>query len=408
MLSILSGFVQSYFYDSFLSKTNFAFLTICFGYSLFMELADLGLGRIFYFSIREKFIKRKDVSLELESYVFLYSVITIIVLIAFITTVFLASYLNEIKTTFSTLTLVVFSVNTVLSLIFNFYRNVMFAIEKYMFFDILDVIRKLGLVFSLVFLYTHNSFFLTNLSMSILILAILLILVVFLFRTNNLSFKRTRTFSRSKDIIVSYRNKALKYFRFNLNILIIYNCGFLIFPFFLPTQNIIQFGLFYRISFGVTMVIVAVSDLYIHKLTRSYIQEKYIKSRIIFKQSLLVSCVMVTIGFAVFYLNRNVIFHYWVSAEYVFSTKLNLALYIFFIGRCFQYTSTNFLSSIGHFTEIVTASYFTLFVTLTFVISMCFLDFKLSDIMLVFSLIILLDGLFNLKATFFTFHEKTI
>ena len=91
----------------------------------------------------------------------------------------------------------------------------------------------------------------------------------------------------------------------------------------------------------------SITDINIHKITKSYFQKDHTVTHIKFTKTLLLS-----IGFSfgsvtIFISLQDWFFKYWIGTKYIFNNSLLIALMIMLLGNAVQHTSGSFLLAEG-------------------------------------------------------------
>lgn len=410
-LVIIWGFLQPAAFHKFLSEKDFAFLTIFYGYGLFLDFFDFGVNKPVYARLRRDFVEGQNIQQQLIDILQLYLAILAFMVSVFAGFMFFSSYHFDNQLT--KFVVVLLAINICLTVFFNYSRNLLFAIDEFVLFERLDIARKFLNVVSIFLLAVDGSYLLTVLANLLgfgFIFGLILQKIATRFGFSLSDIFQTLELQGIKRTFWTYAHEAKYSFAFTFNANMTFNIGFLLFPLFLSSREIIQFGLWYKITYGTAMFIVAFSDLSLHHITRFYITGKVSQAFRYFLLTIAASLLSVTAMFVVFYLFKAPIFRLWVDSSYEFDGLITLSLLIFFVGRSFEYVSSTILLSLGGFFRKATVlSSFILALCFVLLFSLLYLGKSLSLILIIFSLVVLLNGLMYLAVLSIRFtsaHES--
>jgi hypothetical protein len=390
LVMVFWGFGQPYVFNRYLAANNFSFITIGYGVILFLDLFDFGISRAIYADIRNKFIKDIDYKKDLSVILKIYLYVLLYTIILFVLFLFIISI--KVKSSFSAITIILWGISIALNANFSYFRYILFAIDEYIFFEKMDVLRKLINFLLLFVIVLDNSFFIFS-TLSILMFAFIYFGIYrVLMKTHKIKLF-AENHRVTLKIFRQYIINSKWPFLFSVSQITCLNSGFLILPLALINKDIIQYGLWQKFAYGITMLIVAVSDLGLHNTTKYYFKNDFISTKKIFNKTIFVSIMCVCILFVFIFVAKKILFHYWVDESYEFSLIMFLGLLLFFIGRSFQYISTTLILSFGNnyskLARISTTFMITYHLVLFYMLSK---NLKLEYILLLFGFTILIEG----------------
>jgi O-antigen/teichoic acid export membrane protein len=403
---VLYGFVQPNLFSRYQTKENFAFFLILYGSAIYFVFMDAGLGRLSYSQIRKEFIDnnfnyKKNISTIISVYLY---VLLIIISLYFLYSLFIS---NSLANTVLPLTLFLFSIYVGINIIFSYLRSIFNAVDKYLMFEKYDFLRKVVNLLSIFLVIIDHSLLLTIIVNIVFICLLIFLLLYKLIRKLDISFSFSykecvffvkSNIQDSKDIII-----------FSLCEALIYNGGFLLFPYFLSTFDTIIYGLWMKVFMGFAVLMRAIADISIHSITEAFHKNNNKLMLVLFKNTLTISC-LVGVGLtAIFYFLDDMLFKYWVGTEYLFSTLLFLSFVVFFLGNCIQHSAGIFIMSLGsYFSFMRTRSMFIcLFsIIVTLITLKVFRSIEIT--LLVFSIVYLIGSLTYLRKAFLIMSSKTL
>lgn len=287
---------------------------------------------------------------------------------------------------------------------FAFFRYILFSIDEYILYEKLDILRKGANFLLLLIVIFDKSFFL----FSIFSIAILIVIYYEIFKMllQKHKIKYTNPFSSFSDTIqlfVFYIKKSKWSFIYNVTHITLHNSGFLILAFVLANKEIIQYGIWQKFAYGVTMVIVAVSDLGLHNTTKHYFENDIYTTLKLFKKTILICIISTIILFCFVLAIQNQLFHYWVNESYKFSFIMFTSLILFFLGRSLQFVSTSLILSFGNNYIKLAIIGISSMVIYHLILLYILLNHALLDyIILLFGLTVIIEGIFY----FFIFYNQ--
>jgi O-antigen/teichoic acid export membrane protein len=392
-LLVAWGFLQPTLFSKYLTEDKFSFLTIAYGYGLFLEFFDFGMGKPLYATVRSKFIKGEDYITDMQGGILIFTFIFLYSFFIFTGVLFLKSYFsgNHI----GLFTLIFLSASITLTIFFNHLKNFLFAIDAYMHYEYIDIVRKLlnlGLIFLVITdnSYTSTVFFTT--------ISLLLLLAAGLHKINKYipikeAFAKF-SFRQSIAFIQKLSHDAGNSFLYSLCLSLSYHIGFLIVPFYLDNFAVIQYGLWYKIVYGASMFIGALSDMTIHQTTRNY-HESNTQDTLYYLAKTVGIGLAITSGIFLFlYFFKEHIFKLWVGSEYMFDLFQFIAMLLYFVGRSLQHITATFIISVGgEFSTVKKVSIIFLLITLISSIFTLHFGGNLGELLVVINIIVFLDAL---------------
>ena len=346
-LGIIVTFLQPKFFNTFFTVDEFAYLLLLFGISNYLLLFDGGLSKSIYPSIRKKFID--NISLN-DEVIDLFSVFNLIGLISFIVFCFAALFFHQLYiTNFKILFILLFSFFMSVNVLISFYKNILSAIDEYIFFEKIDVSRKIINILMILLLYIDHSFVSSILFgfLSLLVLYVSLLYKV-CFKINISFFKIfSIKYDAIKRVVKKYYTDSKDSLIFTINEILIYNGGYIIFPFFLNSYEIIIYGLWVRLFTGISMLFRAITDISIHNITRNYFEGNNYEVIKNLKIITSLNFIIIFCSFLIYFLYQDNLFFLWLNNDYFFPKLTNAALWIIIIANALQHIAGTFLISVG-------------------------------------------------------------
>lgn len=345
-IGVTSTLIQPYLFNKFFAQDDFAFLLLLYGFTTYLMFFDFGISKPIYAVLRKKFISNDEVGYILKDIIPFYNMVVVVLAIIFGICVYLAS--NSFPNSFNITVLVFFILITSMTIGINYLENILNAIDEQIFFQKIDLARKSSNLLFPFLLFIDNTFTLSLLMNSIVIL-ILYILVQY--KLKNYYESSFNLFLNSIAdfilIIKQYGKSSAQYLLFAINETIVYNGGFILIPIFLSSLFIVQYALWMKIFMGILMFVKTVIDIFIHKITRFYHEKDFDNVYKYLTITFLLS-IVVSIFFTVsIYYFNDLLFKYWVDEKYSFSGLYYLALFMWLVGVSIQGVSGTFLLSEG-------------------------------------------------------------
>ena len=163
----------------------------------------------------------------------------------------------------------------------------------------------------------------------------------------------TFSYSSSIKVIRKYFRDARDSFIFTVNEIIIYNGGYLIFPLFLTSYEIIIYGLWMRLFTGISMLFRAITDISIHDTTRRYFEGNTLIVRKNLRNILSMNFLIIFVSIIVYFSAKDWLFDFWVGNKSIFSSSINFSLWVMIFANSIQHLSGTFLISIGNHFDFV-------------------------------------------------------
>lgn len=346
-LGIIVTFLQPKFFNIFFTIDEFAYLLLLFGISNYLLLFDGGLSKSIYPAIRKKFID--NISLD-DEIIDLFSIFNLVGLISFIVFGFTALLFHQLYiTNFEILFILLFSFFISINVLISFYKNILSAIDEYIFFEKIDISRKLINILMILWLYIDHSFMSSILFGS---LSLFTLYFVTLYKVcYKLNIKFFKIFSLKYEsiakVVKTYFNDSKDSLIFTINEILIYNGGFIIFPFFLNSYEIIIYGLWVRLFTGISMLFRSITDISIHSITRNYFEGNNYEVRKSLKIITALNFAIIFCSFLIYFAYQENLFLLWLNNDYFFSKLANVALWIIIIANSLQHIAGTFLISVG-------------------------------------------------------------
>jgi len=346
LVGVLNTYLRPKFFSQYFSEQNFAFLTIIYGLAIYIGFLDGGISKPLYVSLREKFIKNKEGISKLITQTFsFYLALFVVVLVLFSLVLFIVY--TKFQNSLSVVLILLLTFNLSINFQISNFKNILLAVDEFEFFQKIEFFRRFSNLLAICSLVIDKSFILGMLLSNIIIIVLLLFLKQKL--NKKYSLKNRFLSIRMQEITSFYKQyfeQSKNFFLFTVFEIIIYNSGFIIIPFFYNDFNIIQYGLLITIFNGVSIFSRSIVDISIHEMTKTYLGGNLIKSKNIFKYSLLIALLINAMIFLFFYIFSEYIFDNWVGKKYIFTQLMYLALLIMLIGNSIQHVSGTILVSL--------------------------------------------------------------
>ncbi len=399
-MTVFYGLAQTSLFSKYLAIDDFAFITIIYGVTVYSAFADFGISKPLYSELRMMYVKEQNWREEIERVVpFMFLAIFLQNIILFL---IVGYFWIEKKNNYSILFVVIFIFTIVSNSLILYIENIYNSIDDFNYFQITDNIRRFIALLSLGFIYIDKSLYLTLIIYS---LGLIIIINNQLNRLkNNYNIKlilRSNFLINIKYIFNRYWKKSKDFLIFSINETIIYNIGFLVFPFFYNSKEIIEYGIWVKIFLGLTLLMGVIGLAYNHAISRYYLSmnESLVKNK--FKQSFIFSIIFIAFFILILYSGSDYIFLYWLDNKYKLNNIFFIALAVWCIGNACQHVSGTFLMSTGTEFEFLKNSSLYILITMT-CSTLLSLNFGLTidKTLLVNSLVYFIGALFYLKQAF--------
>ena len=369
---MLFVWVVTYVYQS----EDLVYIFMLFGIITYFTVFDFGVGKPIYARLRKMYLS-KDIRLKQEVLAGKsLMLIILIILLFFCTFTVTILYVSYLPIKISYLSTAALGLYIAFSICITLLKDVFDAIDKYLSWEKFDVYRKIGLLIATTSIYFDPS--LLILSFTLLIINILILVAL---------FKKMNSFGYyGFDIrgawhkIPFYKESAFDNLIFKINEVLMYNWGYLIIPFF-SDQLLVLYAILNRIFLGVSIPIRAISDIYIHNLTKIYfskgfssIEHKIIKLILI---SLILGLMMI---FFIFYFHKELNF-YWLNEKASIDLVFLYAISIFILTNTILHPIGSVLISIGGYFKKM-RNYSFIVVTLMITISLILLILNKGEFVL--------------------------
>ncbi len=345
--------MQIWLYAKYFDQSNLALLVLISGYSVFLSWIDAGISRPIYPSLRKKYLNGDDISTDISYILYFYILIGMLAVALFTIAVIILT--NIISNSLSSTVVIIMAINLAINTAISFFKNIFNAIDRYISFEVTELIRRVGNISTSFLLVLDHSLLLTVCCQLAILLGTYCYVTGSLLRLsgiNLLTLCRIRLPFLIKYFL-QYRRETLSYLLFMVNETLIYNWGYLIIPVFLDIKQVVVYGLWMRIYSGMATVMRAVSDVTIHTITKSFFQNRHDAARTMKKNTLMLSlCVSFTM-IGVFTTLHRWIMAVWVHDKYQFDTLLLIGLASWLIGNSIQHVAGTFLVSIGGYFQTI-------------------------------------------------------
>lgn len=361
IIAILNTYLRPQLFSVYFEESNFAILMLFYGLSVYLAFLDGGVSKPLYALIRELFINNDDKYIQYVSQAFTFFIgVFAVSLLLFCSAMLLLRHL--IEQNISILLVCLISLNLVLNFTLINFKNILIAIDKYEFFQRIELLRRGTVLLTILSLFIDSSFVLGN-----AVVNGFLIILIFYVKANTAPSYPWFRLSDAKRFYLSLFSKAKHYFVFTINETLIYNSGFIIIPLFYNDFSVIQFSLSIALYNGIAMLSRSVLDISLHDMTKRFIKGNIKRSFKNFKYSILISSSLSVLFFLILYLMSDFIFNLWVGVKYNLSNIMYLGLFIFLVGNVIQHISGTLLVSVHNNYRSVKKLSFNLMVSVVFV-----------------------------------------
>jgi len=393
-IGLFTAFLQPNFFNRFFTEDEFALLILIFGLSTYLIFFDGGISKPLYPNLRDQFINGLETGSIVKKIVNFYNVVFLSVFTFFTLVILLLSTYYD--NTFPVFFFILLSFYISLNLIISYYKNILNALDLYIPFETVEIIRKSLNIVVLLLLFVDSSFilsFLVGCAISILLYLYVLLLLV---RQTNMHVIDFFTLNKKEVsfIFSKYFTDSYQYFQFSINEILIYNSGFILIPIFLSSFEVIEYGLWMRIFIGVSLFTRAISDISIHAITKKYFAREMSIVKQMMRKLFILSTVMVFLFASLCLVFNDTLFLYWVDEKYKFDLYLNIALIIMIFSNAYQHIAGTFLLAIGGNFMALKRISFILLLIIIFVQIILIVIFKDLSIVLFATSMIYLLGMF--------------
>lgn len=399
-MTVFYGLAQASLFSKYLAINDFAFITIIYGVTVYSAFADFGISKPLYSELRMMYVKGQNWREEIEKvmpFIFFAIFLQNIILFGIV-----GYFWMEKKNNFSILFIFIFIFTIVSNSLILYIENIYNSIDDFNYFQVTDNIRRFIALVSLGFIYIDKTLYLTLLIYSLGLIIIIIMQFSRLKNNYNINLIIRADFLKNiKYIIHKYWKKSKDFLFFSVNETIIYNMGFLAFPFFYNSKEIIEYGIWVKIFVGSTLLMGVIGLAYNHAISRHYLSMNELMVKVKFIQSFMLSIIFIVIFMLILYLGSDYIFLYWLDNKYKLNNIFFISLAIWCVGNACQHVSGTFLMSIG--TEFqflkISSLYILIIMTCSTLLS---LNFRLTidKTLFVNSLVYLIGSLFYLKQAF--------
>lgn len=347
-IGIINNFFRPRLFEESFEEGNFAFLTIFYGIIIYLLFFDGGLGVVIYPLLRNKQINKKPLENDLKPLFSLYTFLFCIFSLVFIPVVVIWGMSSS---SFGFLVLFLLGFTAVFNTIITYFKSVFQGIGHFIFFEKIEILRKTGNLISILLLFVDSSF-----TSSVIFTTTFLAITIFsiiIFFTKNFKITLRDIFFISKANLLHIRNTywkdAYHYFQFSLIEGFMYNFGFILFPIFFSGNKyqIIQFGLWFTIYGGISIILRVIGEVLVNPLTKSYFSGNSYKTLKLFKNGLIVSISICLVIIIAFWFLEPIFFELWMHGKYRFNNLFIISLAIFTVGNSGQNIAGKILISIG-------------------------------------------------------------
>lgn len=314
---------------------------------------DGGISKPLYSNIRNLYIHNSGLlKNEIEYVSFLYSLIFIILIIV-VACSFLVCLFLFYSGSFNWTVVVSLAINVAINIQITFYKNLLYSINNYIYFDFLELIRKTSnLCCLLLFSFFHN--FEYSININIIILSIILAFLMLKFKRQGSRSKLSRIFVIKVFFsIKKYTADSINYLIFTFSELTIYYSGFVLVPLFLNNNDSILYGIWSKLFFGFSLIIYSFAELNIHEITKLFFLNQLPETIKRLNSTLILLLIIMTFSLFLLYNFRTEIFIIWTNGKYQLDSTLFISLSIWVVANCIQHIAGSFQLSVGSFFKIM-------------------------------------------------------
>jgi hypothetical protein len=380
LISVVQGVVFVWAVTLHFSNSDLTFVLLVFGLITYLILFDFGLGKPIYSLLRKRYV---GCSLRLNRDVVLgrtiLSVLTGIVTIVSVG-LFSALYFVYSPSQIPFISVAFIALFAGVSVGITMIKDLFDAVDEFVFWEGHDLTRKF-----LLFLFTFFIYFDPSLiSFSFSLFFINLLLFFSLFRRLHFLYPGKLP-SHFIIRIRKFLKDAFYNFQFKTYELFIYNWGYVIFPFF-SDQLLLLYSVFNRLFLGTSVGIRAITDIYIHSLTKMFFNEQYAELKKKVDVILLLGIVGSSVVIALLIVFTVELNAYWLNNRVFLDEVVIIAFSFYLIGNAITHTSGLLLISTGASFKLMSVfSRNIFFVTLILVLLAMYLIEVDSAILLVVS-----------------------
>jgi len=345
-LGFINAFLQPFVFNKFFEASSFSFLLILYGISVYMSFFDGGISKPLYVLIREKYVKFQPHNKIIKEIISFYLVVLIIVSIVFSFIVFLLN--SSYGLIFDNSLLLLFSLFISINVIITSFKDILWAIDKYEFFEKIEIIRRVINLGSALLIFIDKTLY-TSFIFQLSITGLLLLYIIYVINDNK--FYKLSIFKINLNQTYIFLKKHFSdgkyYLGFTLNEKLIYNSGFLILVFFLQPVEIVIYGLFIRVFNGVSSFSKIINNFYVHDITKKFIGNEVENTKLLIRNNIFLSLAMTILLFICFLIADKYLFVYWVDKQYSFGNLTIISLLIWLFSNSIQHIAGTVLVSIG-------------------------------------------------------------
>jgi len=311
-----------------------------------MSFFDGGISKPLYVLIREKYVKFQPHNKIIKEIISFYLVVLIIVSIVFSFIVFLLN--SSYGLIFDNSLLLLFSLFISINVIITSFKDILWAIDKYEFFEKIEIIRRVINLGSALLIFIDKTLY-TSFIFQLSITGLLLLYIIYVINDNK--FYKLSIFKINLNQTYIFLKKHFSdgkyYLGFTLNEKLIYNSGFLILVFFLQPVEIVIYGLFIRVFNGVSSFSKIINNFYVHDITKKFIGNEVENTKLLIRNNIFLSLAMTILLFICFLIADKYLFVYWVDKQYSFGNLTIISLLIWLFSNSIQHIAGTVLVSIG-------------------------------------------------------------
>lgn len=302
-LGVISGFYVPYVLVSSCTESTTALMLTYFGVSSLFLLLDFGITKPIFNLLKNSIEKSKILSYIFPVFLCLFLVMIIAVSVTFLI------YKNVYSSQLNILTIICYALAVSIAAIISMLKPVLAAIDEYIYFEKMEMMRRIGTIVAFTFLLVSS-----NILLAVFVMLLLNTMCLIM------ALKVSESITINLNLMPAFRffwntigRDARSNWLFTICELLIYNAGYYVLPFIASNQFIISYGIYMRFLTGIYMVIRFYPDTVLWRLVDSEGKQEFNKAIIInFALSgviigfyMLISGPIITTLFSIDYLNET-------------------------------------------------------------------------------------------------------
>ncbi|WP_417458926.1 hypothetical protein [Kordiimonas sp.] len=376
LLSMLTGLSQVYIFTKLIAPEDLAWLFTVSGAAAFLSLFDFGFGKPLYVALRKKFVNNDDMSRVYRasfSILFCFFLLSNVFFVAAFSVV--SSQLEKI----STLSFLLFTVSSGLNISVGLMKHVFYAVDKYLLFDLHDLVRRIINFASLIFFFYWQDFF-SFACFQLCALAISIFLLIF-------QIKQPLCLKANVFELKPFKASAFKNLGFSFNELFIYSGGYIAFKISSHPLEFLKFVLWSKVYGIVVVFIRALTDVELHRVSREYMAEPSLgRSKQLVWRVIVISVLLALLASTFLFVFGEAIIEFVGNGAFVLSDWLIVSLTLMLIASSIQHPSGTVLVSVVGDYRFLLASSTAMSIAIFFVYLLA-RQFSMEKVLLTYSLV---------------------